>query len=158
MKEIVFCGVDSVPYLGEKKSIALISILDRSEEYCRPDLTGYAMSLSLDFEDTSEETKLMAPGAFGDYPSEEENLRFAQGRGERVFDATDAKRIIHFVRQAYLNPAVQTLAVHCYQGVSRSAAVAKWATGFLGVPLNSSNGTSGANPRVLRLLTKAEID
>lgn len=158
MKEIVFCGVDSVPHLGANSTTALISILDKSEEHCRPDLTGFAMSLSLNFEDTSEETKLLAPGAFGDYPSAQDNLRFAQGKGERVFDMFDAKRIIHFARQAHSNPKIETLAIHCYQGVSRSAAVAKWASAFFGIPINSSNGTSGANPRVTRLLQKAELD
>lgn len=158
MKEIIFCGVDGVPFIKDRESTAIISILDKSESAHRPQLQDFAMSLILDFEDTAEETKLMQPGGFGDYPSAQDNLRFAQGKSERVFDMNDAKRIAHFVAQASRSEHVNVLAVHCFQGVSRSAAVALWASSYLGIPINSCNGTSGANPRVLRVLNRVELD
>lgn len=56
-------------------------------------------------------------------------------------------------------PEEVRLVVHCHGGVSRSAAVAKWAGEFYAVPLpqlgDDVHELDWANPRVLRLLAEA---
>lgn len=155
IKDVIFCGVDAVRGLKNPQDIALISILDKSEASCRPDLSQFAKVICFDFEDTSEESKLMPADSFGDYPTMAQCAQFAQGKGERVVDLHDAKAILDFVDQAMADPKPMTLAIHCYAGMSRSAAVAQFVSQAYGIDLDSPKGTAGANPRLLRLLTKS---
>jgi hypothetical protein len=71
----------------------------------------------------------------------------------------DAKRIVEFINRHHSVHEKVRLIVRCHGGVSRSAAVAKWAGEFYRVPLpqlgDGIHLLDGANSRVLRLIAKA---
>ena len=140
------------PSLG----VVVISILDQSERARerRPNLSGYRSALEMHFEDTSEEVKYAAPGAWPDTPDAVDQARFAQGIGELVPTLRDAERIFEFVQAHHGSAERLTLLVHCFAGLSRSAAVAKWASEAFGVPMATDRSTERSNPRLLRLLAK----
>lgn len=153
MRDIIFCSVDVVAALPDKHSTALISILDASEEYSRPDVCVFADALVLQFQDVSEESKKCFED-FGDHPDSQTTAKYTDGPAETLFNAAHAKTIIEFFDKCRGNSQVQTLAVHCYAGLSRSAAVAQFLSDTFGVDLDSCKGTAGANPRVLRVLKR----
>lgn len=77
--------------------------------------------------------------------------------GERAPTLEDARRIVEFVQRHHGDGTPIRLLVHCYGGISRSAAVAHWASVRLQVPIGNAGEwtTDYANPRLLRLLDKA---
>jgi predicted protein tyrosine phosphatase len=78
--------------------------------------------------------------------------------GCRWFDLYHAREVVSFVRSLHESEVRYTLLVHCEAGVSRSSAVAKWASEISDAPIDSRCGdTSFANPRMLRLLQKADV-
>lgn len=154
-KDIIFCSVDSVASLKRPSRLALVSILDRSEESHRPDLSRFGKVLTMHFEDMFEEAQGMEPGSIADTPTDAEHAKYGWGKGERLMTLQDAKDIVDFVLKAAQDPRIETLAVHCYAGISRSAAVALFFSLKLAVPLDTCASTDFANPRVLRLLEKA---
>lgn len=155
-KEILFLGVDSMRHIRPSQSTVVISILDRSEAESRPRLGGFRGVLTLEFEDTYEEIKLAKPGSWPDDPTDDEHVQFAQGQGERVPTLTDATKIIEFLKKHNSSPETFTLVVHCYGGISRSAAVASWAAVRYWVPIATMRSTDYANKRLMRLMDKAD--
>ncbi len=158
IEEIAFFSLDEVRRLKAAPDRAVISVLDRSEDPCRPAFDGYGRVLRLHFEDTAEEGKLARAGQWPDEPTPEEHQRFAQGRGERVPALSDALTIVNFLRDCFSDPDVAWhVVIHCYGGISRSAAIAQWASVRYWKPLNAQGRTNTefANPRLLRLLAIA---
>lgn len=135
---------------------AVISILDQLEEHQRPaNLHEYARSLTLHFVDTFERDGDIWP----DEMTEEQHNAVCTIEEDRAPVLSDALAIVGFVREFQAGPEPRKLLVHCYGGVSRSAAVAYWLHNDLGIPLPrlawDPDGLKGRNPRVLRLLRKA---
>ena len=91
--------------------------------------------------------------------SEEEHKVICKYDEDKAPELSDAERIVEFIDKYRDAPEEVRLIVHCHGGVSRSAAVAKWAGEFYRVPLPQLDDgihlLDGANPRVLRLLVKA---
>lgn len=154
-KEVVFFGVDQMLLLPPSLDTVVISILDRSEEGSRPRLDGFREVLTLQFEDTYEEVSGDKPGDWPDEPSDDDHFLYSQGPGERVPSLSDAKRIVEFLDRHHQTFEQLVLAVHCYAGISRSAAVASWASTRYWAPLGDMRSTDFANTRLVRLLNKA---
>jgi predicted protein tyrosine phosphatase len=157
IKDIDFLSVAQMRRVRPSLDTVVVSILDNSESTERPRLAGFRSVLSLEFEDTSEESKKHEPGSWPDEPTDEEHARFALYPGERAPTLTDAERIVEFIRRHHASPDALNLVVHCHGGISRSAAVAHWASARLWVPMSNANmrSTDRANPRLLRLLDRA---
>lgn len=83
-----------------------------------------------------------------------EHKEFCKYDEENVPELSDAQRIVDFINQYNDVPEEVTLVVHCHGGVSRAAAVAKWAAEFYRLPLwqlgDGVHRLDGENPRVLR--------
>ena len=156
LTEIVFFGIDEMKQLPPCAGTVVVSILDQSEASQRPSLAGFRDVLAMQFEDTYEELKLAKPGDWPDEPSDAQHDRYRQGKGERVPALSDARRIVDFLKQHHDSREPLKLVVHCYGGISRSAAVASWAAVRFFVPLNTSRSTDRANSRLLRLMDKAD--
>lgn len=156
IKDIYFLDIPQMKAWRPALDTAVISILDSSESAARPRLAGFRSVLQLEFEDTYEEMKLANPGDWPDNPTPAEHSALAQGRGERIPTLADAQKIVQFLERVQrLNEAL-TLVVHCYGGISRSAAVASWAATRYWIPIMTTNKTTEyANPRLIRLLNKA---
>ncbi|MDO9436005.1 hypothetical protein [Hydrogenophaga sp.] len=157
LKEVLFMGVREAMKLEPLQDTVIISILDQFEECNRPDhLHKFRDHLILNFVDTFER-----PGDpdWPDQMSEEEHKVICKYDEDKAPELSDAKRIVEFINKHRDAPEEVRLIVHCQGGVSRSAAVAKWAGAFYRVPLpqlgDGIHLLDGANPRVLRLLAKA---
>lgn len=75
------------------------------------------------------------------------------------FRASQACDVIRFVKHLHESPTEYDLAVHCREGRSRSAAVAKWCAEFAGVEAKGRPADIGfghANKLVLDMLYAAE--
>lgn len=156
LTEITFLSLEQMKQLAPSSDMVVVSIMDASESPQRPPLVGFGDVLSLTFEDTYEEMKLAHDGSWPDEPSEDEHARFAQRRGERVPALSDARQIVEFLTRQHRREDEVKLVVHCYGGISRSAAVAAWAAVRFFVPLNTSRSTDHANQRLWRLMDKAD--
>lgn len=154
-KSVTFTSLEEMKKIPPDNSTIVISILDLDEElrFKRPNLEGFKDSLTLSFEDTFEECKLKSENDWPDEPSDFEHSIFCQSKNEKVPALSDAVKIINFIRK-HRNQDL-TLIVHCFGGISRSAAVASWISTKFWVPLNTDKSLENANPRVLRLLDKA---
>jgi predicted protein tyrosine phosphatase len=157
LDEVLWMSVRESRLLAPCPSTVIISILDQFEEHARPQhLHAFADHLVLNFVDTFER-----PGEsyWPDQMSEEEHKAACTWDGDRATEKSDAQKIAAFVARHHAAPAPTRLVVHCYGGVSRSAAVAKWVADTYGVPMpqlgDGVHRLEGANPRVIRLLTKA---
>ncbi|WP_137921456.1 dual specificity protein phosphatase family protein [Hydrogenophaga sp. 2FB] len=157
LKEVLFMGVREAMKLEPRQDTVIISILDQFEECNRPDhLHKFRDHLILNFVDTFER-----PGDpdWPDQMSEEEHKVICKYDEDKAPELSDAKRIVEFIDKYRDAPEEVRLIVHCQGGVSRSAAVAKWAGEFYRVPLpqvgDGIHLLEGANPRVIRLLAKA---
>ncbi|WP_186214509.1 hypothetical protein [Burkholderia gladioli] len=93
IRELVFLSVAQLRNVTPSRQAVVVSILDRSEEWERPDLSGFLDSRCRSFEDTAEETKLASPWQWPDNRSDAEHTRLAQGRGERIPTLDDAEAI-----------------------------------------------------------------
>lgn len=157
LTEVLFLSVDEARALKPSLSTAVISILDNSEAHRRPSrLRQFKDWLILTFQDTYE-----ADGAppWPDQLSTEEHLAACGTTQECAPELSDAKAIVEFVRKHHFSSEATRLVVHCFGGVSRSAAVAQWVAVAHGVPLpqlgDGIHDLERASPRVLRLLDKA---
>lgn len=153
--DIKFLSIGQVKRLKYSNDTVVVSILDDSEQRERPPLRGFRATLKLCFEDSYEEAKLAKAGDWPDEPTDEEHAKYCQSRGERVPTLTDATRIASFLDRYARAEIPLKLVVHCYGGVSRSAAVALWAANRYGVNISTAVSTGNANKRLLRLLDKA---
>lgn len=151
---VYFLSLEQMRQVTPSSNSVVISILDKGElaDKGRPDFNGFMDSLLLSFEDTYEEVKLGAN--WSDEPSLEEHSKYCQSKGELVPALSDARAIVEFLDKHSFKGL--DLIVHCYGGISRSAAVAQWVSATYWVPLmNFHRSTDYANPRVIRLLNKA---
>ena len=157
IREVLFLSVAQMRHVKPSRQAVVVSVLDRSEEWERPDFSGFLDSLCMSFEDTAEETKLASAWQWPDNPSDNEHARFAQGRGERIPTLDDAVSIAAFIGRYHASPEDLTLYAHCHGGVSRSAAIAVFVSVWLAAPIPdlSLRSADFFNPRVLRLLNKA---
>lgn len=151
---IQYLSLDTFKRLKPALNAVVVSILDKHESAQRPALGGWRSVLSLEFEDTYEELKYSSV-LWPDNPTDAEHALFSQGAGERVPSLIDARRIVEFLLQHGRSAEKIDLLVHCYGGVSRSAAVAQWASTRFFVPLAREPGFP--NQRLLRLMDKAVL-
>ncbi|QHE83388.1 dual specificity protein phosphatase family protein [Hydrogenophaga sp. BPS33] len=159
LKDVRFMGVKEASKLVPSSDTVIISILNQFEECNRPEhLHQFRDHLILYFVDTFEN-----PGepAWPDQMSEEEHKAICKYDEEKAPELIDAQRIVEFVSTHHEAPEEMRLVVHCQSGISRSAAVAKWVGEFHRIPLpqlgDGIHKLDGANPRVLRLLSKASL-
>lgn len=151
-QSIQYLSLDKMKALSPSRDTVVISILDRYEAPRRPALAGWHDSLVMSFEDTFEENKYSS-AMWPDEPTDDEHARYCQGKGERVPALSDARAMADFMLHHGRTSVPLHLLVHCYQGVSRSAAVAQWASARFFVGLTRE--PTYPNLRVLRLLDKA---
>lgn len=156
LKEVLFMGVREASRLEPNQTTVIISILDQFEEHNRPPrLHEFKVHLILNFVDTFEK-----PGEphWPDRMSEEEHCAVCIWDEDRAPEMIDAQRIVEFVNRHHRATKAVTLVVHCFGGVSRSAAVAQWVGETLGVQMpqlgDGIHTLEGANPRVMRLLKR----
>ncbi|WP_382322400.1 hypothetical protein ACFJI0_22635 [Hydrogenophaga sp. UC242_53] len=157
LKDVRFMGVKDAIKLAPSSDTVIISILNQFEECNRPEhLHQFRDHLILHFVDTFEK-----PGEpeWRDQMSEEEHKVICKYDEEKAPELIDARRIVEFVGRHHETPDEIRLVVHCQGGISRSAAVAKWVGEAYEVQLpqlgDGIHVLDGANPRVLRLLSKA---
>lgn len=157
LKEVLFMGVREAMKLEPRQDTVIISILDQFEEHNRPDhLHLFRDHLILNFVDTFER-----PGDpdWPDQMSDTEHKLACKWDEDKAPELSDAQGILKFISKYHDAPEEVRLIVHCHGGVSRSAAVAKWASETYKVPMpqlgDGVHLLEGANPRVLRLLVKA---
>lgn len=154
-KEVIFHSLAEMRQVAPSPDAVVISLLDRSEESGRPPLTGFRDVLRLQFEDRSEEGHRHCPGPWPDEPTEAEHARYVQGVHERVCTLTDARQIVEFLDRHHGSFDQLTLIVHCQGGISRSAAVAAWASVRYWAPMTGVRSPEYPNARLMRLLDKA---
>lgn len=150
--QLDFLSLDRFKGLTPRADTVVVSILDTEEAARRPELGGWRSALAMEFEDTAEETKC-ASTPWPAEPTDEEHARYCQARGNRIPALSDARAIVDFLNRHGTSTEQLKLVVHCYQGISRSGAVAAWAGARFWLPLSRS--TDYANPRLLRLLDMA---
>jgi predicted protein tyrosine phosphatase len=153
-KEVLFFSSEKMALVKPSMDMVVVSILAKDEEHHRPPLEGFRDVLRLQFFDTWEETKLAEPESWPDEPTLEEHAKFARG-DEMVPALSHAKAIVEFLDKHHQTFDQLTLVAHCKGGISRSAAVAGWASARYWAPLVSTMTTDHANPRLMRLLNKA---
>lgn len=157
LNAIHFMGHREVGFLEPDWGTVVISILDPTEEECRPKrIHEFRDALELNFVDVYER-----PGAtkWPEVMSVQEHLAACTMETGRAPEIGDAQRIVEFINRYHESTEAVSLVVHCYGGVSRSAAVAKWAGMTYKAPLpqldDGIHDLDGANPRLLRLLKRA---
>lgn len=160
IKTVVFISKNSFEnHLKPTSSMIAISI-GAADEGAKPNLKrGFAGAIRLEFDDVYEESLNVAIGFFPDlHPRHEEGVRIFIGDAE-VFDFKDAKKILGFLDHYAKKSDEFDLIVHCLAGISRSAAIAQFASDQYGAAIdNSHQNTSAANKRVLRVLCRAFTD
>jgi predicted protein tyrosine phosphatase len=154
-KEVLFVSLDEMRMVAPSSDTVVISILDVSEEFGRPSLEGFRDVLRLQFEDTYEEGNTHYPGPWPDEPSPGQHASYCQAPNERVCTLTDANAVVEFLAKHHGTFDQLTLLVHCQGGISRSAAVASWASVRYWAPMTGQRTAEYPNMRVLRLLDKA---
>lgn len=150
---IQFLSLEEFLQVEASPQVVVVSVLDHSEAHRRPALTGFGDVLALEFEDAWEDEGIRWP----DDPTPEQHTLFAGGLAEVVPSLAHARDIHAFVMRHHRSAKASSLVVHCYGGISRSAAIAQWFASVLWVPLSNPHerDTDHANPRLLRLLDKA---
>ena len=115
---------------------------------------GFWGVLPLNMLDVCEENARQAPGAWADEPTREQHFKYCEIPDNCAPSLSHAHAIRDFVCQLHECEDELELVVHCSAGVSRSAAVAWWASERFGASLrdSASVGLGEANPRILRLL------
>lgn len=154
IRKITYSSVKYVNLLGKDKNKVVISILDNSGKYTRPDLSKFQDSLLLNFKDRCEED-------FAEYDFWPDNpcplfTSYYVFENERLVSLSDAEKIMKFFFKHHDDKEEKELLVHCRSGVSRSAAVALYLGNVFSIPWESSKEHNRFNPnlRVIRLLDK----
>lgn len=161
--QALFLSAKQAQALEPRADTAVISILDRSEEAHRPiHLASFKEHLVLQFLDTYERLAADQSVRKHGWPDQMTPAQHREACGEpdeRAPELSDAKAIVDFIDRHLVSLEETRLVIHCYAGMSRSAAVADFVASVHGVPLpqcdDSMKTTDGANPRLLRLLRKA---
>lgn len=139
----------------ENKKTVVISILDNSGKYMRPDLSKFVDSLHLNFKDRCEEDYI----DFEFWPDNPSPFftSFYVPENERLVSINDARLILNFFFKHHNDFNEKELLIHCRSGVSRSAAVALYLGETFSIPWSNSKEHDRFNPnlRVIRLLDKA---
>ena len=157
VNEIHFLSVAQAQRLRPCRRSVVISILGAAERGFRPSLDGFRDVLWLEFMDTFEEAARARPGSWPREPTTLQHWRITECAQERAPSLSDALRIAAFVQQHHTASTGLRLIVHCFQGQSRSAAVARWASRVCQAPIRNERlkRDCAGNPRLLRLLDVA---
>ena len=155
LTKIKFFGLEDLERYAPEGDAVIISVLSRQEELHRPTFVRYRDALILQFDDTTEEHFNALPGSWPATMADEDHAKAVHEPGGRAPEAIDAERIRDFVSQYHASPNKYELVVHCFAGISRSAAIALWASVRHWIPLDTSASTDDANKRLLRLLEAA---
>lgn len=151
---VEFMSLKTVTALVPSQAIAVISLRDSSSVRDVPSLDGFWGVLPVHILDICEEHVLAEPGAWALEPTPAQHLEYC-GLPNNFAPALSHARLVRSFFEA-IQEAEEPInvVVHCSAGVSRSAAVALWASERYGVPLldRAQVGTNDANPRMLRLL------
>ena len=75
----------------------------------------------------------------------------------KLFDTSQAETILAFVKKMHTRPEDIELVVHCYAGVSRSAAVSKFVNDYLGLRIPKYEYLDVYNSLVYRKLVEASL-
>jgi predicted protein tyrosine phosphatase len=133
LREVLFMGVREASRLEPNQTTVIISILDQFEEHNRPSrLHEFKDHLILNFVDTFEK-----PGEahWPNHMSEAEHRIACTWDDDRAPELRDALKIVAFISRHHSATDPVSLIVHCYGGVSRSAAVARWVSETMNVQL-----------------------
>ena len=154
--KIVYTGVIDAASRTYNDTILVISILDFNSKHPRPAFDGCKDKLELSFKDRCEE-EFGYTSAWPDRTTEKFNLNVLRQKGERLFDLSDAEKILDFFEKYYNADEYYELVIHCRAGVSRSSAVAAFLSEHFDVPFegNGIEKRFRPNPRIIRIMTKA---
>jgi predicted protein tyrosine phosphatase len=154
LKSAEFMSLKAFKTLAPSAGVAVISIRDSSSIRDLPSFCGFWGVLPLNMLDVCEENARQAPGAWADEPTREQHFKYCEIPDNCAPSLSHAHAIRDFVCQLHECEDELELVVHCSAGVSRSAAVAWWASERFGASLrdSASVGLGEANPRILRLL------
>jgi predicted protein tyrosine phosphatase len=154
LKSVEFMSLKSMKALEPNMAVAVISIHDSATIRNLPTFAGFFDVLQLNMLDVCEEHAGLAPGTWADEPSLEQHLEYCQIPENFVPSLSHAQAIRTYVDSLHASAEGIELVVHCSAGVSRSAAIASWASERFGGNLydRADVGLTEANPRVLRLL------
>ena len=106
----------------------------------------------MSFKDRYEEE--YTTGYWPDYISNKLSMKILKEKGERLFDLSDAKKILVFFEQYHNIEEMLELVIHCRSGVSRSAAIAKFLGQQYNIDFDGTSNRFSPNPRILRMMRK----
>lgn len=155
LKSVEFMSLKAMRALLPNEAVAVISIHDSSTIRDLPTFDGFLDVLRLNMLDVCEEHMGQAPGTWAGEPSLAQHSEYC-GIDENYAPAlSHAKAIRAFFDNLHAHTEELDLVVHCSAGISRSAAVAGWASERFGVKLydRAGKGLGEANPRITRLLS-----
>ena len=164
LTHVEFFPKDAIHGISHKTrmSAVMVSILSSVDgEFPRPNLANFVSNLSLDFVDCYEDVLNIPIGGWG---NQLENLpgRFkgsSAGFNEHGPTLTHARQIQRFLATHQEHPEQLVVMAHCFGGISRSAAVAEYASSRYHIPVAGNyTDLSRANPRLLYLLWQAEAE
>jgi protein-tyrosine phosphatase len=113
-------------------------------------LAGFGEALVLELEDNFESVEDVEARSF--WPDEitrAEHTIYCGHYGEQVFTLSDAPQIVAFLHRRHHSPFPVSLLVHCYAGVSQSAAGAHWASVRFRLPIGCNRSAHYATPRLI---------
>lgn len=134
MKRIMHCPQIHAERMTPDANMACISITEPDVPPAK--LNGWSHLLRLCFHDVDKQQ----------FPDEWEGMT----EKYTFFDENMAKQILDFVDA--LPPNIDTLVVHCYAGISRSAAVSRVLHSYFDIPVISEGQYLLLNKHVRRLL------
>lgn len=157
LTQVEFVDIIAMRAIAGTPDTVVVSMLDHTEELLRPSFDGFADALVLQFEDQEERFPAGHPlfQPWPDEPTELEHSKLSHTGQGQIPALSHARAIVDFLMRHHRDPAPKKLLVHCYGGISRSAAVASWVAVRFWAPLATSRSTDEANHRLLRLLDKA---
>jgi predicted protein tyrosine phosphatase len=152
IKKIIYSSLHDAYNRKFDNKTLIISILDYSHRFLRPSFEGCRDKIELSFKDRSEE-ELGYCGRWPDKTSEYFNFVVLNEDNERLFDITDAEKILNFFDKYHKIDEELDLFIHCRSGVSRSAAVALFLGRCYNIPFEGVEPRFNPNPRIIRLMT-----
>ena len=154
INSVEFMSLRAVKSVRPDSSRAIVSIRDSSTRGDLPAFDEFLDVLPLHMLDVCEEHFMLKPGAWVDEPDPDQHLTYCGIPGNFAPATSHAKAVFAFFECLHAYPDPIDVLVHCSAGISRSAAVALWASERYAVPLldRADVGLQEANPRVLRLL------